>query len=93
MINPKSIPNFVWAAIAAGAAAFLAPGATFVVTRIFHQMTNSCEAGSSELAAAGMPALSIIPAATLVFRDAVLVEAAERRKQARALITEQTTLT
>lgn len=67
MINPESIPHFVWAAIAAGAAAFLAPGATFVVTRIFHQMTNSCEAGSCELAAAGVAALSIIPAAAMGF--------------------------
>jgi hypothetical protein len=50
-------------------------------------MTNGCGAESCDLAAAGLAALSIIPVAAMgFFRDAVPVEAAERRKAAKAPI-------
>ena len=50
-------------------------------------MTNGGAAESCDLAAAGVAALSIIPAAAMgFFRDAVPVEAAERRKPAKAPI-------
>ena len=50
-------------------------------------MTNGCGAGSCDFAAPGVATLSIIPAAAMgFFSDAVPVEAAERRKRARALI-------
>jgi hypothetical protein len=37
------------------------------VTRILHQMTNGCGAGSCDFAAAGVATLSIIPAAAMGF--------------------------
>lgn len=50
-------------------------------------MTNGCGAELCDLAAAGVAAVSIFPAEAMgFFRDAVPVEAAERRKPAKALI-------
>ena len=37
------------------------------MTRILHQMTNDCGAGSCDFAAAGVATLSIIPAAAMGF--------------------------
>jgi hypothetical protein len=58
----------------------------FVVCAIATKLASIKKLATRELDAAGVAALSIIPVATMVFRDAVPVETAERRKRARALI-------
>lgn len=65
--RPGSIPNHFWAAIVAAIAAFCAPGVTFLVARTYFHATRSCGAGSCDLAAASVAALSILPAAVIGF--------------------------
>ena len=65
--RPGSITNHFRAAIVAAIAAFLAPGGTFPVARTYLHATRSCNAGSCDLAAASVAALSILPAAVIGF--------------------------
>lgn len=65
--RPGSISNHFWAAIVAAIAAFFAPGGTFLVARTYFHATRSCSAGSCDLAAASVAALSILPAAVIGF--------------------------
>ena len=65
--RPGSISNHFRAAIVVAIAAFLVPGVTFLVARTYLHATQSCGAGSCDLAAASVAAPPILLAAVISF--------------------------